>query len=404
MKKTAILLSAILLILAFSLPAFAGKTGGTTIPAESKAYVILGANDLGMHCDQDDYSSFMVLPPANTVRVQVFKRGNNNPVTSGITVSYSFAKRTKVPSTYTNFWTYASQFGFNVAVNQGISGNYMTGNFVADAANYSWNAEYIPLVPYNDSGTFDPYPYMTVTVKDTAGVVLATANIVVPVSSEMSCFRCHGTTNTYNNILQSHDTLQGTKFVADKAAGKLHACSECHKDNALGRAGVNGVKPLSEAMHNFHAAKIAALPRSQQLDPVCYNCHPGPNTKCMRGAMQLHGKTCTTCHGDMANVANTQTAGRQAWLQEPKCGDCHSRYLENANTLYRNSKLTTSPAPGMNGKMYCETCHGSTHAEWPTNNSIDNALPISLQNVAAPINGACKVCHTTAQTSTTVHR
>ena len=38
-------------------------------------YVILAWNDLGMHCAQDDYSYFLILPPFNTLHAQVFERG-----------------------------------------------------------------------------------------------------------------------------------------------------------------------------------------------------------------------------------------------------------------------------------------------------------------------------------------
>ncbi len=37
--------------------------GSQAIPAAKMSYVILAWNDLGMHCDQDDYSYFAVLPP-----------------------------------------------------------------------------------------------------------------------------------------------------------------------------------------------------------------------------------------------------------------------------------------------------------------------------------------------------
>ncbi|HMK66582.1 MAG TPA: carboxypeptidase-like regulatory domain-containing protein, partial [Thermodesulfobacteriota bacterium] len=69
--------------------------GNQAIPAAGMSYVIFSWNDLGMHCDQDDYSYFMVLPPYNTLKAQVFRRGGEGAslITSGITVSYSFAKK-----------------------------------------------------------------------------------------------------------------------------------------------------------------------------------------------------------------------------------------------------------------------------------------------------------------------
>ena len=64
--------------------------GTQTPPAKNMAFTILAWNDLGMHCDQDDYSYFCVLPPANTLHAQVFHDGD---LTTGVTVKYSFQKR-----------------------------------------------------------------------------------------------------------------------------------------------------------------------------------------------------------------------------------------------------------------------------------------------------------------------
>ncbi len=44
-------------------------------PFSGRNYTILAWNDLGMHCTQDDFSYFLILPPFNTVHVQVIKRG-----------------------------------------------------------------------------------------------------------------------------------------------------------------------------------------------------------------------------------------------------------------------------------------------------------------------------------------
>ncbi|HMK42865.1 MAG TPA: carboxypeptidase regulatory-like domain-containing protein [Dissulfurispiraceae bacterium] len=62
--------------------------GAQAIPAKNMNYVIMTWNDLGMHCDQDDYSYFGVLPPFNTLHAQIFRRGSEGAdlITSGITV------------------------------------------------------------------------------------------------------------------------------------------------------------------------------------------------------------------------------------------------------------------------------------------------------------------------------
>lgn len=50
-------------------------------------YVLLGWNDLGIHCYNHDFQDLAVLPPYNTIWAQVIKRGNPpQVVTQGIRV------------------------------------------------------------------------------------------------------------------------------------------------------------------------------------------------------------------------------------------------------------------------------------------------------------------------------
>jgi hypothetical protein len=227
-------------------------------------------------------------------------------------------------------------------------------------------------------------------VKDPSGNVLAVQpTVVLPVSDEMHCENCHDKTNTFASILGTHDKLSNTSLAADLAQGKPHACSECHADNVLGAPGRPGVKSLSEAMHGFHAPKMASM---NTLTESCYNCHPGQKTQCLRGAMAAAGLTCSDakCHGPIDNVASTIATGRQPWLNEPDCGNCH-KTASSASTLYRHSYLENGPED-MNGFILCESCHNGTHSEWKSTLDLDNSIPIYLQGQAGPI-GACSVCH-----------
>ncbi len=316
---------------------------------------------------------------------------------SGVTVSYAFAKKTD-STLHTNFWTYASNFGWNLAPNVGLTGNGLSGTMKADSNNLSWVADGIPITPYDDDGTWDPYGAATITVKDSAtGATLQTADVVAPVSTEMMCSNCHGTTNPQADILQKHDSKNGTTLYNDAIAGKPHLCAECHASNALGAPGQPGVKSLSEAMHGFHASKVAATTDG------CYNCHPGPKTQCLRGIMERAGKGCIDCHGDAANVASSITNGRRPWLDEPKCGSCHdAKHAENADTLYRNSVLKNGPNNTMNNKLYCEACHNGTHTEFTVANVVYSGKTINAsdQSITQKFQGDnywiwnCTVCHT----------
>ncbi|WP_242394329.1 carboxypeptidase-like regulatory domain-containing protein [Anaeromyxobacter oryzisoli] len=373
--------------------------GTQKIPAANMSTVVLAWNDLGMHCDQDDYSYFMVLPPYNTLHAQVIQRGGDS---SGFTVSYAFPKKTD-STLHTNFWSYAAQYGYPVAPNVGISGTPLAGDMQPDPNGHGYIAQGIPVTPYDDDGTWDPYGTATLTVKDSTGKVVQTATVVAPVSTEMMCANCHGTTNPQLDILQKHDSLSGTSLAADHAAGKVHACSECHSDNALGAPGKAGVESLSLAMHNFHKDKMSTTSVAASTTPDCYNCHPGPKTQCLRGIMARAGKTCHDCHGDMNAMTSGLQGGRQPWLQEPRCGGCHdAKHAESSGTLYRNSLLQNSPSGDMNGRFYCEACHNGAHAELATANSADPTIPMQLQGDNYWI-WSCTVCHT-SQPQSSMHR
>jgi hypothetical protein len=367
--------------------------GGQAIPASSMNYIIFAWNDLGMHCDQDDYSNFCVLPPYNTLHAQVFRRGGDaGMVTTGVTVSYSFPKKTD-SSLHTNFWTYAPKFGWNVAKNVGITGTPLSGNMSLDSKGIGFVATGVPITPYDDDGTWDPYGTAVITVRDSTGQVLQTANVVAPVSTEMMCSNCHGNTNPQLDILKAHDSLSGTNLAADQANGTPHLCGECHQDNALGLPGKSGVESLSLAMHNFHKDKMSTTAMASGTTPDCYNCHPGPKTQCERGIMARAGKSCHDCHGDMNQMASSLQGGRKPWIDEPKCGGCHDAlHAENTGTLYRNSVLQNSPTSDMNNRIYCEACHNSPHAEYTTANNADTSITAKFQGDSYWI-WNCNVCH-----------
>jgi hypothetical protein len=372
---------------------FAGQDAA--IPTQTDAtYVILATNESGMHCYQQSFASFMILPPANNLRAQIFKNngGTAELINSGITVNYKIIDNT-YSAGKTDFWQYAADYGYNVAPNIGITGNTLSGEMRLSADGLYYEATAIPITPYNDGSTqLNPYQLAVIEVYDTqTGVLLAeTDNIVVPVSDEMDCSICHGTTDTDLNILSAHDRLSNTNLVAELANGKRYKCSDCHRDNILDMPGVEGIEPLSQAMHGFHADKM----EQSDVTPNCYSCHPGPVTQCYRGQMSTTVSCVNSpCHGDMKKIAQSQADGRQAWLDELDCGLCHGElYSVNQNKLYRNSYLINNSNPQMNGIILCESCHNSPHAEWVSTNPKDNLLPESLLGYTSYIN-RCTVCH-----------
>jgi hypothetical protein len=353
-----------------------------------------------MHCIQKDYSGFLILPPGNNLKVQVFKTGVQSAelITKDIIVEYEVNGNT-TSSNKLNFWKYAKDYGYNIPDDVGITGNRLKGVCVLSSDKRYFEATAIPITPFNDNDTREnPYQTTKITVKDAASrkVIAVQDKVVLPVSVDMNCSLCHGTSETNKDILSSHDRKEGTKLYSDLLQNKRHRCSECHKDNALEDPGKQGATSLSYAVHNFHAAKVGSSSQSN----VCYSCHPGPATQCSRGVMAANGLTCSSkgCHGNMEQVAQSQKNGREAWINEPDCGDCHgNEYGSNivkdtgARLLYRNSYLMNGPN-GMNAIIHCASCHNSPHSEWPSTVDIDNSIPLNILGKRDFIRD-CNACH-----------
>ena len=224
-QKQLVLIIGMVLVLALAIGGIGA--GVNKVSAAGDKYIILGWNDLGMHCYNSDFKNMAVLPPYNTLWVQVLKNGDPPVlVMSGITVSYSF-ERNSYSVGKTNFWSYEQAlFGVNLPPNVGLKGKGLTGTM--DAAGDHFVAEGIPITEFNDGSRIaQPYQIAKIVVKDSAtGVVLATQRVVTPVSSEMRCDNCHKdgglanptirTRNVGTNILTLHDKLEGTTLMSQR--------------------------------------------------------------------------------------------------------------------------------------------------------------------------------------------
>ena len=352
------------------------------------ATIVIGYNDLGMHCINQDFSEIMVLPPFNNLHAQVIDRGiEPHIVTSGVTLTYTIPSNTHSVDKC-NFWSFAQPLlGTALAPNIGLTGNGMSGSLVRTLSN-DYAVTGIPITPIDDFGRENPFALATITVKRSGAVVTRT-QAVVPVSWEMSCNLCHKTPgiSTATDILRAHDKLHGTTLEQQKPV----LCARCHADPALGQPGVAGVSNLSHAMHSAHAPRMSQA----SLAVPCYACHPGLRTKCLRDVHSDRGMNCMTCHGDMTAMA---VSTRRPWVDEPRCGSCHIRSgfeFEQANTLYKDSR-------GHMG-VQCEACHGSTHAIAPATTATDNVQANALQGYSGPIS-RCTVCHVTQPSDSFPHK
>ncbi len=114
-------------------------------------YVLIGWNDLGMHCYDQDYATFAVLPPYNTLWAQVVRRGNPpEVVTEGIVVEYGFPDNTRSDNK-TNFWDYVEPlFGVSLSPNIGLTGKGLSGEMDPEADYFI--AEGIPITEFSELG------------------------------------------------------------------------------------------------------------------------------------------------------------------------------------------------------------------------------------------------------------
>ena len=372
-------------------------------------YIILAWNNLGMHCYNPDFSDMAILPPYNTLWAQVIKVGDTPQiVTSGITVEYSFPDNTysagiRGHPDKTNFWKYAGEL-FNLSAplppNIGLTGKGLSGSMDLEGDHYI--AEGIPLTEYRDQDAVNQraYPFQKALIKvrnvNNPSVVLAQITVVAPVSSELMCINCHSDTGdattkypisptgkVETNILTLHDYLNMSNYPAGHTGPLMDRrpvlCAECHSSNALNAAGVPGISSLSNAMHRHHKD----LPDITPDTDGCYNCHPGPKTKCLRDTMsQNFALNCTTCHGTMDVVSQNP----EPWLNEPNCGaiTCHGESYKPDQPLYRLSKG--------HGGTYCAGCHDSPHAIAPSREINDGIKFMELEGDTGTLRG-CTICH-----------
>ena len=441
------------------------------------AQTLIGWNNLGMHCMDDDYSVFSILPPYNTLDAQfIDSTGKLVRSSDGITITYqaiadpdgSINRSSAGKST---FWDHSlALFGTALPAETGLTGKKMPGPS-NDPQPLDFNGAMdwfeglgIPITPIDDAGHTNPYPLMRLKAKTTGGTVLATTDVVLPVSAEMDCRKCHGSktvpaakpaagwendpdpSRDYRlNILRLHDEKHlGNQVYTDAltaanySAAGLHSnviddlepvlCAACHASEALGTAGAAGVDPLTTSMHSLHADVIApdtGLTLNNTANRTsCYQCHPGSETRCLRGAMgsavAADGSAsmqCQSCHGNMEMVGSSKRTG---WLDEPQCGSCHTgnatqnrgklRYTSvfKSDNSVRSPKIDTfatnpdTPAAGLSlyrfskghGDLQCSACHGSTHAEFPSRHRNDNLQSEKLQGHAGVL-ANCTSCHDT---------
>ncbi len=468
MSRTTFRLVVAGLLLAVTVPLPAHAAGG--------GYTLVGWNDLGMHCVDADFAEFSILPPYNTIHAQLLDPSGQPVASPGdFVVTYEAMadpagsiNTTSVGKT--DFWGHvAALFGVSLAPDEGLAGFDMPGGantprVMAYEPAFAWfTAEGIPLTNYDDAGHTNYYPMMRLVARDGSGSVVATTEIVLPISDEMTCTACHasgsgpaaeptgGWVNDPDperdyrlNILLLHDQMQegqpawaaalaaagydASGLYATSTGGTSVLCAKCHGSNALPGTGMEGISQLTRAVHSLHAGVTDPVTGmsldSSENRTACYRCHPGSDTRCLRGAMGNAAAAdgtlaiqCQSCHGGMSAVGD---AARRGWFDEPVCQSCHTGTATHNNGQIRYSTVfepdgtvrtavdqtfATEPDEPMagvslyrfsagHGGLKCEACHGSTHAIFPSREANDNRQSELLQGHAGTL-VECGTCHAT---------
>jgi hypothetical protein len=221
--------------------------------------------------------------------------------------------------------------------------------------------------------------------------------------------------------------------VVNPANPRPILCAACHVSEALPNSGQDGISSLTAAMHSSHASVVdpsnGLTLETTANRASCYRCHPGSATKCLRGVMGRAvasdgsmAMQCQSCHGSMSVVGAPTRTG---WLDEPNCQACHTGTATRNNGQIRYESVfdapghyraavdqtfattVNTPAQGFSlfrfsrghGGLYCEACHGSTHAEFGTTERNDNITSVQHQGHAGML-VECTACH--ASTPATV--
>jgi len=409
---------------------------------EKDEYALFVFSPLGMKCVTDADRWFSFLPPGSTLEAVVIKRGlKPEVVNQGIKLVYRVEPGFETPSKHVLLWDYAQPlFNQTIAKNLGLTGKGLNGTFDWDDKRKVFIAKGLPVLPYKNDGTYNPYPIFVIELIDqSSGKVLQRTKVVSPVATEFRCYVCHDGGLRWNdiagisdqtaiNILKAHDKNHQTNFYQSALQGKPVFCQKCHPDFIVGSKGIKGHKNFSTSMHGWHANYMP-----YKDEKACYLCHPDhpqANTKCYRDIHKKLGLECIDCHGNIdfhatalllgekssrtakfllanlnPNIPKEKIKPRKPWIQQPDCLTCHKGFkkpikeakaynywTEGVSDLFRVRKENTQKLP-------CLTCHGSPHTIYPAFNpygiSRDNLQPLQYQKNILPIgaNFRCEVCH-----------
>ena len=203
---------------------------------------------------------------------------------------------------------------------------------------------------------------------------------------EQTCYSCHPGKRT--------QCMRGAM-----ANGGL-VCQDCHGQMAqVGNDFSRDVSPTNPGA--FHlAADFYTNPDTPRVpwanEPGCGSCHTGYANSNLAGTA-----------GTLVNPTDTQgnTDGIRL-LAAYRQGDAKATPIVPTNKAFAEDVVTVDDNPAAEGNpklyrvsnghggLFCQACHGSTHAEWPSSNpnANDNIPASQLQGHSGYI-AECQVCH-----------
>ncbi|MCL4402961.1 MAG: cytochrome c family protein, partial [Acidobacteria bacterium] len=258
------------------------------------------------------------------------------------------------------FWQYAGQlFGVDLPVGIGLTGNGLSGKLQPVGDHFE--ATGIPVLPYNDKMNWNPFQIATVTLRDgpeRGKGTSQTIQVVLPVSDEIDCAQCHA---------------QGMDGTVNLPAGGTEQCPGRERRRHV-EVALAGDARLAQS--GYGPGRDLLFLSSRGYDPMSENRNqrngvPGDHSF-------LPDRT-------VPWRAGMGDPNRNPWVTEPTCEQCHGTNYSTGTTLYRQAKG--------HGGVYCEACHNSTHAWWPSKLWADDLQPAKLQRTPYAV-GNCTICHT----------